>query len=241
LQASGNPANIVFSFNPTEYLGSISDVSLPKEVKFSFLAYTSGTPAKYGLKDFSITISKLACSGFEKTDCDSNVLCIWNESSCVSARDGSLCTKFPKSICEREKLKDTCAWSTVTGKEGGECKPIDSVAVEQSISQQYPVPEDASGLLPDCAYSGQCRNINDLLQLMINAGKIFMGGAAGFAFVMFVYGGFTWVLSFGNSEKVEKGKSMLTSATMGLVVTFSAYILVDFLLKMLQVKSDFRF
>ncbi|MCK4539930.1 hypothetical protein KAU09_02120 [Candidatus Parcubacteria bacterium] len=41
--------------------------------------------------------------------------------------------------------------------------------------------------------------------------------------VGFIYGGFTWMLAAGSSEKVQKGKDILIWATLGLVVIFSAY------------------
>jgi hypothetical protein len=48
---------------------------------------------------------------------------------------------------------------------------------------------------------------------------------------MFVYGGFTWLTSGGSSEKIQKGKNILMWATIGLVVIFASYTLVDFLLR----------
>lgn len=48
---------------------------------------------------------------------------------------------------------------------------------------------------------------------------------------MFIYGGFTWLTSGGSSEKIQKGKNILMWATIGLIVIFASYTLVDFLLK----------
>lgn len=50
-----------------------------------------------------------------------------------------------------------------------------------------------------------------------------MGLSGSFALLMFVYGGFMWVTSGGNMDKVKKGKQIFTWATIGLIVIFGAY------------------
>jgi len=57
-----------------------------------------------------------------------------------------------------------------------------------------------------------------------------LGIIGSLALVMFIYGGATWMLSAGNQEKVTKGKQILIWATLGLVVIFTAYALVRFVL-----------
>ncbi|MDA3839503.1 MAG: pilin [Patescibacteria group bacterium] len=54
-----------------------------------------------------------------------------------------------------------------------------------------------------------------------------LGISGSLALLMFVYGGFVWMLSGGNSEKVTKGKNTLVWAAIGLVVIFSSYALVN--------------
>lgn len=57
-----------------------------------------------------------------------------------------------------------------------------------------------------------------------------LGVVGSLALLMFVYGGFTWMLAAGNSERVEKGKRILFWATVGLVVIFTSYIIVHFVI-----------
>ena len=57
-----------------------------------------------------------------------------------------------------------------------------------------------------------------------------LGIIGSLALVMFIYGGATWMLSAGNQEKVTKGKQILIWATLGLVIIFTAYALVKFVL-----------
>jgi hypothetical protein len=52
-----------------------------------------------------------------------------------------------------------------------------------------------------------------------------------FALAMFVYGGFTWLTSGGNPDRIKKGKDILFWAFIGLTVIFASYTLVDFILK----------
>ncbi|MEA2088769.1 MAG: hypothetical protein U9O55_02945 [Patescibacteria group bacterium] len=50
------------------------------------------------------------------------------------------------------------------------------------------------------------------------------------ALVMFIYGGFQWMLSGGNQEKVTKGKNILIWAFLGLLIIFSSYVILKFIL-----------
>ncbi len=101
-------------------------------------------------------------------------------------------------------------------------------AVEKFIVDSHPVPPGYEGPLPDCAFYGSCRNFEDLVQLAIDIVDWFFSIIAGIAFAFFVYGGITMVLSFGNSEKVGKGRQILVAAAIGLAIAFSAYVIVDF-------------
>ena len=69
--------------------------------------------------------------------------------------------------------------------------------------------------------------IPTLLGKIINS---VLGIIGSLALVMFIYGGATWMLSGGNQEKVTKGKQILIWATLGLVIIFTAYALVKFVL-----------
>src|SRR6056297_1033763 len=57
-----------------------------------------------------------------------------------------------------------------------------------------------------------------------------LGIVGSLALLMFVYGGLTWMLSGGNNERVQKGKTILVWATVGLIVIFASYALVRFVI-----------
>jgi hypothetical protein len=56
-----------------------------------------------------------------------------------------------------------------------------------------------------------------------------LGIVGSIALVMFIYGGFTWMLAAGSPNNVKKGRDILVWATIGLAVIFSAYGLVNFI------------
>ncbi|MEA3464141.1 MAG: pilin [Patescibacteria group bacterium] len=58
-----------------------------------------------------------------------------------------------------------------------------------------------------------------------------LGIVGSIALAMFIYGGFVWMTAAGSSEKVQKGKDVLIWAALGLVIIFSAYALVKFVIQ----------
>jgi hypothetical protein len=48
--------------------------------------------------------------------------------------------------------------------------------------------------------------------------------------VMFVFGGFLWMTAAGNEKQVAKGQKILLWSALGLVIIFTSYALVRFLL-----------
>jgi hypothetical protein len=103
-----------------------------------------------------------------------------------------------------------------------------------------------AGILPDCAFyaygcgDGGNANIDIFIKLAINIGKVIFSMIGTVAFVMFVYGGFTMILAFGSSEKFKKGQGILVAAVIGMMISFSAYLIVQFILKALNVGADFK-
>ncbi len=72
--------------------------------------------------------------------------------------------------------------------------------------------------------------ITSVPRLIGNIIKTILTIVGALALGMFVYGGFTWMTSGGSSEKIQKGKNILIWAVIGLVIIFTSYTLVDFLL-----------
>ncbi len=112
---------------------------------------------------------------------------------------------------------------------------------KSSYLDKYKKPDGYEGPLPECAFDGSCADVNKLLELVINIGKWFFSIIGSLAFVFFVYGGFTMILSFGSAEKFKKGQQVLVAAVIGMIIAFGAYALVNFLLTSLGVSDSFIF
>ncbi len=50
------------------------------------------------------------------------------------------------------------------------------------------------------------------------------------ALLMFVYGGVLWLTSRGDTKMVQKGKDTLMWATLGIVIIFASYVIVNALI-----------
>lgn len=48
--------------------------------------------------------------------------------------------------------------------------------------------------------------------------------------ILFIYGGFMWMFSKGDSGKVGDAKKILVNAVIGLVIIFSAYVITSFVM-----------
>lgn len=66
-----------------------------------------------------------------------------------------------------------------------------------------------------------------------NVIKAMLGLVGSLALAVFVFGGFTWVTSAGNEEKIKKGKDMIMWAVFGLAVIFMSYAMVTFVINTL--------
>jgi len=58
-----------------------------------------------------------------------------------------------------------------------------------------------------------------------------LGLSGSIALIFFVWGGFLWLTSQGNPDKIKQGTKTLVWATIGLVVVFSAYTITNAVLK----------
>lgn len=90
----------------------------------------------------------------------------------------------------------------------------------------------AEGLLPDCDISreagGRPCALDDFLVLAVNLINYMLAIAGSLALLFFIYGGFTWLIAAGNSDKVSKGKEILSSAALGILVVLASWMIVNF-------------
>lgn len=173
-----------------------------------------------------------------KQTCEADSQCLWQVAGakCLAKADTSIdCAQLPSDVCLAARHctageNNTCVKKTV--------KVELNKAIDNYIAERNKKPDGYTGPLPDCAFTGTCRNVEDLVQLGVNIANWLFGIIAGLGFAFFVYGGLTMVLSFGNSEKVGQGKQILVAAAVGMIIAFSAYILVDFIVEAIGINPN---
>lgn len=89
------------------------------------------------------------------------------------------------------------------------------IAVTQSVKLDDPLKLPADQPIPTL--------IGKIIQALL-------GIVGSLALVMFIYGGVVWMTSTGNDQKVQKGKDILIWAAIGLIVIFTSYVLVNFII-----------
>lgn len=87
---------------------------------------------------------------------------------------------------------------------------------------------------------GAC-SLTDFGTLLARIADLILGISGSLALAFFVYGGFIWLTSSGNKERVAKGKNVLLAATIGLVIVFIAYTAVELTIKSLTGSTEFNF
>jgi len=101
---------------------------------------------------------------------------------------------------------------------------------------------DCSGSSSDgtktlCDPLGNNNTTNNIQTLIGTIIKAVLGVVGSLALVMFIYGGLLWMTAAGNTERVEKGKKTIVWAVLGLVVIFTSYALVKFILLAIGVQD----
>ena len=99
---------------------------------------------------------------------------------------------------------------------------------------------DKSSSNSKCITKYDCGNytLDDIVMIAIRASKWILGIVGSLALLMFVYGGFMFLISAGSSDKVSKAKTIITAAVAGLIIVFSSYLIIQFVLKTVGISWD---
>ncbi len=76
-----------------------------------------------------------------------------------------------------------------------------------------------------CESTGDC-SIDAIVQKGVSFARFIMGLAGALFLLVLVYGGAMYVLSFGKSSWVDKGKKAMTQAVIGIILVMGAYTIV---------------
>lgn len=89
------------------------------------------------------------------------------------------------------------------------------------------VPEECTGNAVNC-------NLDSIETLAGNLAAVILGISGSIALLMFVIGGFLYIFSGGNPERVTRATKILTSSVIGLALILAAGVIVKFVLQALQ-------
>ncbi|OGY44505.1 MAG: hypothetical protein A2729_01590 [Candidatus Buchananbacteria bacterium RIFCSPHIGHO2_01_FULL_39_14] len=70
--------------------------------------------------------------------------------------------------------------------------------------------------------------LNEIFQTIVNFSKLILALTGSLALLMFMYGGVLWIIAAGNQDLIQKGKTALAAAAIGLIVILSAWVIVNF-------------
>ena len=76
-------------------------------------------------------------------------------------------------------------------------------------------------------------NVTTVPQLINRVIIAILGIIGALALLMFVWGGLLWMTSGGNSDRIKKGRDTLVWASIGLLIIFASYSLVNTIFKSL--------
>ncbi len=108
------------------------------------------------------------------------------------------------------------------------CQAMVPGACLQSYAATAPSSPDSSACLAGNICLTNPLNAKTIPELISNLLKAAIGIVGALALLVFIYGGFIWLTSGGDSGKVSAGKEAMKWAAIGLVVIFTSYGLVRF-------------
>jgi len=80
-------------------------------------------------------------------------------------------------------------------------------------------------------------NLDDMVMILVRASSWILGIVGSLALLMFIYGGFMFLISAGSSEKIGKAKTILIAAVIGLAIVFGSYLIIKFFLQTLGIEN----
>ncbi|TAK05131.1 hypothetical protein EPO33_04080 [Patescibacteria group bacterium] len=93
----------------------------------------------------------------------------------------------------------------------------------------------ASGLINNLQDTGEAGfGVREPRSLPVTVGRIinvFLGILGIFAVVLIIYAGYLWMNARGNEQQVEKARSILTQAVIGLIIILASYSIAGFVVR----------
>ena len=146
--------------------------------------------------------------------CDSG-----NGFECVGI-DGKECTDQPKCVCAQTapQTQTPASDADISGQTGG-----GTIGCREG---------------QDCVKLTNPLSTTSIPKIIGNMIQVVLGIIGSITLVVFLYGGFLWLTSAGNSEKIAKGLQAMLWATIGIIVVFSSYAILTLILQTLQASPN---
>lgn len=80
---------------------------------------------------------------------------------------------------------------------------------------------------PDCLKIGNC-TLDDIVATGASFANLLTTLSGALFLVAFIYGGFMYLISFGDSTKVTTGKTAMKTASIGMIIVLGAYTIVNY-------------
>jgi len=96
------------------------------------------------------------------------------------------------------------------------------------------VPNESNKTATSCpaGYNGNCGDysLNDFIVLGVKISSWILGIVGSLTLLMFIYGGFTFLISAGSSEKIGEATKIITAAVVGLLIVLASFLIIKFVL-----------
>jgi hypothetical protein len=161
------------------------------------------------------------CECFAKKD-EGKCVSVVKERVGTTSQDKATAQVFCESHCR--------SYSGIYSEKGAYCKSQPLMSTLQYFSKAaQDCPLDAKVPTGTICYVNPLgtTRIPKIVGNILNAALGLLGSIS---LLMFIYGGVTWVTSGGATERVQKGKNIVTWAVLGLLLVFSSYALLRFVL-----------
>lgn len=105
---------------------------------------------------------------------------------------------------------------------------------ESALAQQQSIVDTSPQKYDEGNYT-----VNDMVNVFVTYSQRALGIIGSIALLMFVYGGIMFLISGGSSEKVTKAKGIIIAAVVGIIIVFSSYLIIKFVLGAIG-RDDFQ-
>lgn len=97
------------------------------------------------------------------------------------------------------------------------------------VLMMVPLTVNAGILSASCIEDGSC-DLDEGFQVFVDLAQWGLGILGSMALLFFIYGGLIWLTSGGNTTKIDKGRKVMINTLIGIIIVFTAYLSVNFIL-----------